>query len=48
MKFAGKEGLVGWIRTTWLPYTERLPIEKQEKFEKEIVKHYNKNHPIDA
>ena len=48
MKHAGEEGLAGWIRTTWLPYTERLPIEKRDKFVKEIVKRYIKNHPIDA
>jgi trans-aconitate 2-methyltransferase len=27
---------------------ERLPIEKRDKFVKEIVKRYIKNHPIDA
>jgi trans-aconitate methyltransferase len=48
MKHAGEEGLAGWIRTTWLPYTERLPIEKWDKFVKEIVQRYIKNHPIDA
>ena len=48
MKHAGEEGLAGWIRTTWLPYTERLPIEKRELFVKEIVHRYLKNHPIDA
>jgi trans-aconitate methyltransferase len=48
MKHAGEEGLAGWIRTTWLPYTERLPIEKREMFVNEIVKRYRKNHPIDA
>jgi len=48
MKHAGEEGLAGWIRTTWLPYIERLPIEKRDKFVKEIVKRYIKNHPIDA
>ena len=48
MKHAGEKGLAGWIRTTWLPYTERLPFEKRDKFVKEIVKRYIKNHPIDA
>jgi trans-aconitate 2-methyltransferase len=47
MKHVGKEGLAGWIRTTWLPYTERLPSEKRDKFVKEIVKRYIKNHPMD-
>ena len=48
MKHAGAEGLAGWIRTTWLPYTERLPIEKRDLFVDEIVKRYLKNHPVDA
>jgi trans-aconitate methyltransferase len=48
MKHAGEDGLAGWIRTTWLPYTERLAFEKLDKFVKEIVDCYIKNHPIDA
>jgi len=48
MKHADEEGLARWIRTTWLQYTERLLIEKRDKFEEEIVKRYIKNHPIDA
>jgi trans-aconitate methyltransferase len=45
MKHAGIEGLVGWIRTTWLPYTERLPVESRELFVKEIACRYLKKHP---
>ena len=48
MKHAGEEGLVGWIRTTWLPYTERLPLELRDRFVKEIAIRYLKNHPVDA
>ena len=48
MKHSGEGGLAGWIRTTWLPYTERLPIEIREKFVKKIVERYLNNHPIDA
>jgi trans-aconitate methyltransferase len=48
MKLVGAEGLAGWIRTTWLPYTERLPIEKRDLFVKEIVDRHLKNHPVDA
>ena len=48
MKHAGAEGLAGWVRTTWLPYTERLPMEKRDLFVKEIVDRYLKNHPVDA
>jgi trans-aconitate 2-methyltransferase len=48
MKHAGKDGLAGWIRTTWLPYTERLPVKLKDLFVKEIVCRYLKNHPIGA
>ena len=48
MKHAGAEGLAGWVRTTWLPYTERLPVEKRDLFVKEIVDRYLRNHPADA
>jgi trans-aconitate 2-methyltransferase len=48
MKHSGEQGLAGWIRTTWLPYTERLPLEKRDRFVKEIVKRYIKNYPIDT
>lgn len=48
MKLLGKEGLAGWIRTTWLPYTERLPTELKDKFIAEIVDAYLETHPLDA
>ncbi len=40
MEHNGKSGLEGWIRTTWLPYTERIPEEKREKFIGDISKRY--------
>jgi trans-aconitate methyltransferase len=48
MTLQGKEGLAGWVRTTWLPYTERLQVELRDEFIKEIVDHYVKTHPLDA
>ncbi len=47
MKLVGAKGLAGWIRTTWLPYTERVPIAKRELFISEIVGRYLESHPID-
>jgi trans-aconitate 2-methyltransferase len=47
MKHYGQDGLTGWIRTTWLPYTERLPIDKRDEFVKEIARRYLKNHPTE-
>ena len=48
MKLLGKEGLAGWVRTTWLPYTARLPAELREEFVGEIVDRYVKTHPLDS
>ena len=43
----GAEGLTGWIRTTWLPYTQRVPEQLQETFVSEIVDSYLKAFPPD-
>jgi trans-aconitate methyltransferase len=48
MKLQGKEGLAGWIRTTWLPYTERVPAQLQGSFIDEIVDDYVAAHPLDT
>jgi len=48
MKFKGAEGLAGWVRTTWLPFTDKLPIELRPKFVELIVNRYLKEHPADA
>ncbi len=40
MEHNGKSGLEGWIRTTWLPYTERIPKEKRDRFICEISRRY--------
>jgi trans-aconitate methyltransferase len=46
MKFPSAEGMAGWVRTTWLPFTERVPPEKREEFVKEIVACYLKEHTL--
>jgi len=39
--------LEGWIRTTWLPYTERIPEERRDQFIKTIsTKYIEKNPPV--
>ncbi len=48
MRQPGREGLAGWIRTTWLPYTERIPEELREEFIEEVVSLYLQRFPIDA
>lgn len=44
----GKEGLAGWIRTTWMPYIQRVPGNKRESLIDDIVSLYSKKFPIDA
>ena len=48
MKFNGAEGLAGWVRTTWLPFTDRIPVELRSKFVELIVNRYIERHPVDA
>ena len=47
MRHPGKEVLAGWIRSTWLPYIERVPLHSQELFIENIVEFYLKHHPLD-
>ncbi len=44
----GKAGLAGWIRTTWLPYTQRVPEDECEPFISEMVEAYVAQHPLDG
>jgi len=46
MEHSGKSGLEGWIRTTWLPYTERVPEEKRDNLIAEISKKYLEKVPM--
>ncbi|MGW8289311.1 MAG: class I SAM-dependent methyltransferase, partial [Candidatus Bathyarchaeia archaeon] len=48
MKLQGKEGLAGWIRTTWLPYTEKVPAKLKDAFVEEIVNTYVAKYPLDT
>lgn len=48
MGHEGKQGLEGWIRTTWLPYTERAPEEKRDKFISAISSKYLEIEPEDS
>jgi trans-aconitate 2-methyltransferase len=44
----GADGLANWIRTTWMPYTERLPAPRREEFVEEAVERYTASHPADS
>jgi len=41
-------GLAGWIRTTWIPYTCRLPENMRDGFISELVSRYLKDNPPDT
>lgn len=40
-----RSALAGWIRTTWLPYTERIPEHQRETFNNAIVNRYFLKYP---
>ena len=46
--FPGRTGLAAWIRTTWLPYTQRVPPDQREAFIAEVVERFAARHPLDA
>jgi trans-aconitate 2-methyltransferase len=48
MTHDGKSGLEGWIRTTWLPYTGRIPEEKRAAFIEEVCSEYLEKVPLAA
>ena len=43
----GKEALMGWLRTVFLPYTQRLPEALREDFVAEIASAYVERRPQD-
>ncbi len=48
LKLKGKEGLVSWIRTTWLPFTERIPESLRDSFINEVANRYIAAYPLDV
>ncbi|MBI2302636.1 MAG: methyltransferase domain-containing protein [Armatimonadetes bacterium] len=48
MAHDGPDGLAGWFRTTWLPYTHRVPGARREAFIAAVVERYLAGHPVDA
>ncbi len=47
MKLKGREGLSGFIRSTWLPYTLRIPEDLRSEFIDSCVDEYLEVHPAD-
>ena len=46
--YAGTDGFAAWVRTTWLPYTQRVPEPLREEFIAAVTKRYVAKHPPDA
>jgi trans-aconitate 2-methyltransferase len=47
MEHSQRETLLGWLRTTWFPFTDRLPEEKREPFLNDVVDQIFESHPRD-
>lgn len=45
MTYEDLEGFKGWIRTTWLPYTQRVPESLRNEFVNALVSRYLENYP---
>ncbi|MBN4073839.1 methyltransferase domain-containing protein [bacterium AH-315-E07] len=41
-------GLKGWLRTTWFPYTDKIPASDRENFLDDLVTNYTSQHPVDS
>jgi trans-aconitate methyltransferase len=47
VRHAGSEGLAAWLRTTWLPYLDRVPETLRSNLAAEIAAEYARRHPTD-
>ncbi len=43
----GTDGLAGWLRTTWLPFIERIPVNERDDFIAESAAAYLARYPLD-
>lgn len=48
MEHDGESGLAGWIRTTWMPFTERIPEDQRDQFINELISAYIHQVPLDT
>jgi trans-aconitate 2-methyltransferase len=48
MQHPGRAGLAGWLRTTWLPYLERVPAERRAEFLDTVLDEYLAGAPADG
>ena len=47
MRHADREAFLGWLRTTWFPYTDRLPVELAGAFLEQVAAAYIAARPPD-
>jgi trans-aconitate methyltransferase len=47
MQHKARDGFAGWIRSTWLPYLERIPTNRQQEFIDSLLDEYLNLHPMD-
>ena len=46
--YAGIPGLAAWLRTAWLPYTQRVPAVERDEFITAVAERYVATHPPDS
>jgi len=46
--YHGRDGFAAWLRTTWLPYTQRVPEDLREEFIAAVTDRYVARHLPDA
>jgi trans-aconitate 2-methyltransferase len=46
--YEGADGFMAWLRTTWIPYVQRVPENLREEFIAAVTQRYVAKHPADA
>ena len=46
--YPGAKGFAAWLRTTWIPYAQRVPEDLREEFIAAVTDRYVAKHPPDA
>ena len=46
--YEGREGFATWLRTTWMPYTQRVPEDMREEFIAATAERYVAKHRPDS
>lgn len=45
--YPGADGFATWLRTTWIPYVQRVPENLREEFISAVTQRYIARHPLD-